>query len=947
MKLYRIFSFLAILTLIFSYLSLPVNVATAIAPEQTGEQSTGKLATTLFQDAQDPCALLAQGTGTLQEMIAWAASCPQSNLLVKKFADVPDAFVGEPIGFMIAITNLSSTNMIGLEVRDRLDPHTGWSVNHPDCSIDTNSLLTCHLNLPAGWSTNIHISANSTADMCGVLDNVAVATVDGLTAGAHASINIHCLPDIVIDKSPVDPSISAGERAQYSLVVTNIGDGAAENVSLTDSLPAAGGLTWSIESVTGGGDCSITGGVLSCGFGLLEPGETRTVIVTSSETSPSICGDITNEASVAADNENETDLANNRDSATVTVYCTTLELEKLADAEVVKANEEIGFTITVTNTGDYVAREVNVTDSLPAGVEWSEDSSACSITSSTLSCSFGDLAPGNSASVHITGLSSAAVCGVVSNTATATAENLPDPVDDTATVNVTCAPMISVVKRPESNMVPFGSMVRFTMTVTNYGTAPAEDVTLSDPLPPDPDLTWSFDNVTEGGICSIADGVLNCTFGTLPAGGTASVRISAMSSQDTCGYILNTVTADGSNTPPVIDIARVYVACDVNVRVTKTAERDEIVAGEASQPARFTILVENNGPYTATNVILSDPLSTTNSLNWTIDSATTGSNCSITSGTLNCNMGSLAPGEQREIVISSPTSSERFCRPSANRTIENLVTVTASNEPLENTADNTDYATIQVLCNQPFCESPDGLYANNFNNGVAEAANWSFTNVTTSPNGTQTFLGELNNDDLVFTYDDTDVAGHYMIIVSFDLYAIRSWDGNVVNHYGVTVGPDRFQFRLLNESGLVERTLLDTTFNNYFEPEFEVYNFFQSYPRSFSAGLDLPPGTGSSAQDTLGYQFTGPRDSVYHFAYSLPHTERTVKLSMEAFGLQKIHDESWGIDNFRLRLIRCNTLFFQENNYFMPVIAQPSSQVFQTSPLEVIRTEPIETIKNK
>ena len=53
-------------------------------------------------------------------------------------------------------------------------------------------------------------------------------------------------------------------------MVTNNGPGVAKHVTLTDTLPV--GVDWQQDNA----DCSITAGVLSCDFGNLASGASRT-----------------------------------------------------------------------------------------------------------------------------------------------------------------------------------------------------------------------------------------------------------------------------------------------------------------------------------------------------------------------------------------------------------------------------------------------------------------------------------------------------------------------------------------------------------------------------------------------------------------------------------------------------------------------------------------------
>lgn len=917
MKIYRVFSGFLIFMMLLSFASTPARAVTAASADAAQKVDLPALSRTSVNMLNLP--------------------------FLVKTADSGDVFANDVIGFYILVSNKIAVPLTNVVVRDQLDPTVGWTVNSSDCAIDETGLLSCLIpTLPVGWTYTIHLSAKSTPAMCGILNNTATAYSNEVpVAEDSATINIHCQSDVSIKKTEEKPSIAAGETARYSLVVTSTGTGPAEGVMLNDNLPNAAGLNWTIDSIDGGGTCQITGSVLSCDFGTLNPGEVRTVVI-SSPTLASQCIDINNTATVTSTNEDAAKQSDNTDSGTITLYCTTLRVEKLADAELVNANDPVGFTITVTNSGTTEARSVVLSDPLPAGVTWSQDNSACQIEGGVLSCSFGNLAGGASAVVHLSGMSSAAVCGTMTNTATAQAENISQPSEDTATIEIKCMPKLSVVKSPEKTEVAAGSAIRFTHTVTNTGSAPAENVVLSDPLPTGSGLSWSYDSVSAGGICSIDAGVLNCSFGTLQAGQSAGVRVSTVSNPQTCGYMVNTVTVASSNAGSVSDITELNVICGPNVKITKTAERAEVTAGNKNQPARFFIKVSSNGTSTATGVKLSDPLPGLNGLNWAIDSVIGGGSCLISGGTLTCNFGSLAAGQERTVVVSARPSVGVFCKPDAERLIQNTATVSAANEPIDAEMDNTAYASIFVLCTSGACEAPDGIYTNNFDTASPGPAFWSAYPITTSPNGTQTFLGEFSNGDIRFTYPDTEPTGHHMIKVSFDLYIIRSWDGNKTrNNAGQLVGEDRWQFRLLNAADQVSRTYVDTTFTNYVEPRFKLFR--QSYPGSFPGNpltSDNLGKTGSVMQNSMGYQFVGPRDSTYHFVYYIPHTDQTVKLSFNALGLQVVGDESWGIDNFELRLMRCNTELSMQNTTYIPLVINTGGVFAQAGRIEVLPEVP-------
>src|SRR4029453_17026543 len=99
------------------------------------------------------------------------------------------------------------------------------------------------------------------------------------------------------------------------------------------------------------------------------------------------------------------------------------QVVKTADRGTIDAGDTAAFTIVVTNNGPGTAKSVTLSDPLPAGIAWQEDSADCSIANGTLSCQFGNLVAGASRTVHVTGQTDPADCGDLVNTATVAASN--------------------------------------------------------------------------------------------------------------------------------------------------------------------------------------------------------------------------------------------------------------------------------------------------------------------------------------------------------------------------------------------------------------------------------------------------------------------------------------------------------------------------------------------
>jgi hypothetical protein len=179
-------------------------------------------------------------------------------------------------------------------------------------------------------------------------------------------------------------------------------------------------------------------------------------------------------------------------------------------------------------------------------------------------------------------------------------------------------------------------------------------------------------------------------------------------------------------------------------------------------------------------------------------------------------------------------------------------------------------------------EEENLAYSNDFQN--AAGIGWSHTNLAISPTGRR-FLGQFGNDAVVLNL--TDLGEHAQIRVTFELYIIRSWDGNI--------NPDTWQFKLDGQ------TLLLTTFDNQdFYPD-----HFQAYPDLYPYGSNRPR-TGAKENNTLGYEFSDrPMDAVYVLSFTIPHSSTSLELTFTANGLmQDLSDESWGIDNMTVYTIK-------------------------------------------
>lgn len=263
---------------------------------------------------------------------------------------------------------------------------------------------------------------------------------------------------VTVEKDASAATISAGDRASFDLKVQNQGSGTATGVVVTDPLPVlAGGNIWQLATPNGnpdncgiGADPNRSGAQLvTCTIGTLNPTAQVIVATVSAVTTPADCGTISNTAYLATTNDG----GSGSSTRAVTVQCAALELTKVGDSSgTVGTGQQVGFTMTATNSGQGVARNAVLTDPLPknAGLDWTVDSASpgsnCAITGTAgdqrLTCALGDLQPGATAQVHIVSGTTEASCGNIDNTAFLTARNT-DGVQASAEQGVSCPVVIT------------------------------------------------------------------------------------------------------------------------------------------------------------------------------------------------------------------------------------------------------------------------------------------------------------------------------------------------------------------------------------------------------------------------------------------------------------------------------------------------------------------------
>ena len=185
----------------------------------------------------------------------------------------------------------------------------------------------------------------------------------------------------------------------------------------------------------------------------------------------------------------------------ITVNCAAdVKVVKTTTTPTVTAGGQASYGITVTANGPASSTNVVLTDLLPAGLTWTvggTNSANCLPASpvaggTTLTCSFGTMAPQSTKSITLTATTSAGNCPAINNTATVSSDGDTNASNNTSgpvKITVSCTADVKVVKTTTTPTVTAGDQASYGITVTATGPASSTHVVLTDVLPAG--LTWT------------------------------------------------------------------------------------------------------------------------------------------------------------------------------------------------------------------------------------------------------------------------------------------------------------------------------------------------------------------------------------------------------------------------------------------------------------------------
>lgn len=347
---------------------------------------------------------------------------PVSDLAITKTNNGSTVTAGNQVIYTITVTNNGPSAVTGASVVDTLPAgltNATWNClasSGSSCGAanGTGSINTT-VNLANGGAATFTLTATVAGNALGTLTNTASVATPAGTSDPTPGNNSASDTDTVISRSDLRISKTAnpvqpipGSTFNYTIVVTNDGPSPVTGATVTDTIPALlTNVTWTCTASSGSSCVTANGtGNINATVNLANGGTATFTITASVPTNAT--GTVTNTANVTAPS-GVTDPDSNNNSSTVISTLqprSDLSITKVANTSVIRAGDQLTYTITAINNGPSAASGVVVTDPLPSGVSLVSATStkgSCTGTT-TVTCNIGTLAataPDNTAVITI------------------------------------------------------------------------------------------------------------------------------------------------------------------------------------------------------------------------------------------------------------------------------------------------------------------------------------------------------------------------------------------------------------------------------------------------------------------------------------------------------------------------------------------------------------------
>jgi uncharacterized repeat protein (TIGR01451 family) len=414
---------------------------------------------------------------------------------------------GTPLTYTIKYTNTSTfVAAQGVIITETYPPST----------TTTYSNVWSIPSLAAGASGTITVGVNVAKPMpvgSMLTNTVQIGALRTATVSGTAMTRVNAEPSLGLNVS--GPStVRPGDQFDYSITYFNVGTAPASGLRITETYPSQ--VTFvSADPLPLGGTNNVWV------TDTLDVGAARSIVVTVRVNSPVASGTMTN--TVVLDSNESLPLTATKQTQ---VAAPTLQLTKSANPVGPVANSLLTYTLLYTNSGSSYASNVVITDALPSNTTFQSCTFGCSLNGNIVAWNLGTLLQqtSNALTLVVQVNNNLPNGTILTNTARITSTELAT-VFATLVNTVSSAPNVSLLKSDGVASAAAGEVLTYQLAYTNTGTAPAQNVVITDRIPANVSFVGCTACVAMGsGVYSFTRSTVNAASGGVV---TLSIRVNS------------------------------------------------------------------------------------------------------------------------------------------------------------------------------------------------------------------------------------------------------------------------------------------------------------------------------------------------------------------------------------------------------------------------------------
>ncbi|HDR7600094.1 DUF11 domain-containing protein [Bacillus mycoides] len=597
--------------------------------------------TTTYQYIPVPNQPAVSGTDTTNIV---STQVNNATVTMTKAVDKNYADIGDTLTYTVAFTGTGNTNANNVIFTDVIPTGTTFVLN--SLTIDGST------QVGANPANGVNIGSIPTGTTKSVSFQVVVNTIpasnavsNGSSASYQYTVNPSQSPimknissnvvttqinnaNLTLTKSTNKQFATIGETISYTILITNSGNTAANNVQLTDPLP--NGTILTLGSVTLNGVLQNVDSLVALPIGTIPGGATFTLsfqvtVINITAQNPIINNAFSSYIYTVNPSLPPTSKTANSNSVTSTIRLANLHANKSVSQTFAEVGDVLTYTFALTNDGNVTANNVLLSDSIANGTSFVPNSvivngvtqpgaTPASINigsinaNATITASFQILITSipnpnpilNSASISYNFIVDPNASPVSTNTTT-----------NTTFIQVNDANVISA-KSVDREFATVGDILTYTVILTNAGSVSADNPTFIDI---NPDGTTFIPNtfLINGVLQNNADPNIGVLLPSIPASGLITVSyqvtVTALPAQNPTTNSSSTQYSFVLNPgdPPIIETSLSNtVSTQINLANVVIVKEVDLTIADVGQPITYTISLANLGNTTANNVVVTD-----------------------------------------------------------------------------------------------------------------------------------------------------------------------------------------------------------------------------------------------------------------------------------------------------------------------------------------------------